>query len=70
MMNKINHLSKYIKSKYKVALLGPYACGKTSLLTRVGLTSFDQNYHMTLSNTHINQDQAPTTKFSGSKTPS
>jgi GTPase SAR1 family protein len=68
-MNKINHPSKYIKSKYKVALLGPYACGKSALLARVALGAFEQNYHMTLRTRHINQDPAATTKSSDSRTP-
>jgi GTPase SAR1 family protein len=48
MMNKINHPSKYIKSKYKVAVVGPYAAGKTSLVVRFANGCFEENYHMTL----------------------
>jgi GTPase SAR1 family protein len=48
MMNKINHPSKFIKSKYKVAVVGPYGAGKTSLIMRLASGSFEENYHMTL----------------------
>ena len=47
-MNKINHPSKFIKSKYKVAVVGPYGAGKTSLIMRFVSGSFEENYHMTL----------------------
>lgn len=56
MINKINHPSKYIKSKYKIALVGPYASGKTSLITKFTTNTFSEDYHMTLSNPHNNSE--------------
>ena len=49
MINKINHPSKFVKSKYKVGLVGTYCSGKSSLANRFANGSFSDEYRMSLS---------------------
>lgn len=49
MINKINHPSKFVKSKYKIGLVGAYGSGKSSLANRFAHGSFSDEYRMTLS---------------------
>lgn len=49
MINKINHPSKFVKSKYKIGLVGTYCSGKSSLAHRFAQGSFSDEYRMSLS---------------------
>jgi GTPase SAR1 family protein len=52
MINKINHPSKFVKSKYKIGLVGSYCSGKSSLANRFAHGFFSDEYRMTLSTSH------------------